>query len=57
MTPRMEKQMVAALRRLMDYVGGWDEKASHPCGQARDALAAYDASKAKAPTSRKRRTT
>lgn len=27
-----------ALRTLMDYVGGWDEKPSHPCGIARDTL-------------------
>ena len=30
----------AALRGLLDYAGGWDAPADHPCGIARTALSA-----------------
>ena len=30
--------LLAALRGLMEYTGGWDSPADHPCGIARDAL-------------------
>ena len=30
--------VVYALRRVMDYLGGWDAPAGHPCGVGRDAL-------------------
>jgi hypothetical protein len=32
-------EMLDALRSLMEYVGGWDAAADHPCGKARDAIA------------------
>ncbi len=32
-------ELLAALEGLMNYVGGWDEKPTHPCGIARDAIA------------------
>lgn len=31
--------LLAALRGLMEYVGGWDAAADHPCGKARAAIA------------------
>jgi hypothetical protein len=31
--------LLAALQDLANYVGGWDEPSSHPCGKARDAIA------------------
>lgn len=31
--------MLAALRDLLGYVGGWDSAPDHPCGKARDAIA------------------
>lgn len=36
-------RLATALRRLLNYAGGWDEKPNHPCGFARDTLAEYDA--------------
>lgn len=32
-------QLYQALRGLMEYVGGWDEKPEHPCGKAAAVLA------------------
>lgn len=31
-------ELLNALSNLMGYVGGWDQKADHPCGAARDVL-------------------
>lgn len=30
--------LLAALRGLMEYTGGWDRPPDHPCGIARDVL-------------------
>jgi hypothetical protein len=32
-------ELLAALRGLMQYVGGWDESGDHPCAIARAAIA------------------
>lgn len=31
----------AALRELMEYVGGWDQPKTHPCGKAASVLEKY----------------
>jgi hypothetical protein len=31
-------ELLDALQGLMNYVGGWDAAADHPCGKARDAI-------------------
>ena len=31
-------ELLDALQGLMEYVGGWDAAADHPCGKARDAI-------------------
>lgn len=35
------RQAIDTLDRLMDYVGGWDAPADHPCGQAARLLEFY----------------
>lgn len=37
--PTTEQELVDALQGLMEYVGGWDAKAGHPCRVASDLLA------------------
>ncbi len=32
------KEVLDALETLMQYVGGWDSKPSHPCGKAAKVL-------------------
>jgi hypothetical protein len=39
----MPGKLAAALRAVMNYTGGWDAPAPHPCGIGRDTLADYDA--------------
>lgn len=39
---RERDELLAALRELMGYVGGWDEPPSHPCGQAAQVLKKYE---------------
>lgn len=34
LTENLAPQLASTLRELMDYVGGWDQPASHPCGKA-----------------------
>jgi hypothetical protein len=36
-------ELLAALRGLMEYVGGWDAAPDHPCGIARAAIAKVQA--------------
>lgn len=36
---QMAEQVMAALQILLNYTGGWDSPADHPCGIARDTLA------------------
>lgn len=37
--PTTEQELVEALQGLMQYVGGWDAPAGHPCRVAADLLA------------------
>jgi hypothetical protein len=37
--PTTEEELIEALRGLMEYVGGWDSPAGHPCRVAADLLA------------------
>lgn len=39
---RERDELLATLRDLMGYVGGWDEPASHPCGKAAQVLKKYE---------------
>jgi hypothetical protein len=41
--PTTEAELLAALRGLMEYVGGWDSPAGHPCRVAADLLARLEA--------------
>lgn len=36
-------ELVGALRDLMNYTGGWDEKPSHPCGKAARVISRLEA--------------
>lgn len=36
---RNNEELLNALQGLMNYVGGWDSPADHPCGIARDLIA------------------
>lgn len=37
--PSTEQELIDALQGLMNYVGGWDSPAGHPCRVAADLLA------------------